>query len=78
MKFSFVLLTWNRYRFLEICLEALVQRIAESDQCGVNVMDNGSTDGTGAVLERYRDSTLVRVIRLDKGQGVRQIPQLAS
>jgi glycosyltransferase involved in cell wall biosynthesis len=70
MKFSFVLLTWNRYRFLEICLEALVQSIAESDQCEVIVMDNGSTDGTGTVLERYRDSTLVRVIRLDKNYGI--------
>lgn len=76
MKFSFVLLTWNRYRFLEICVEALIQCIAERDQCEVIVMDNGSTDGTVEVLKRYRDSKLVRVISLDKNYGINSYKKL--
>jgi glycosyltransferase involved in cell wall biosynthesis len=76
MKFSFVILTWNRFRFLETCIEALVQSIADSDHCEVIVMDNGSTDKTDEVLQRYSDSKLVHVIRRDKNYGVNSYKKL--
>lgn len=70
MKFSFVLLTWNRYRFLEICLEALLGSIADKDQCEILVMDNGSTDKTREVLGRYGEGSPLRAIFRDKNYGL--------
>ena len=57
-------------------MKALIESLAESDQCEVIVMDNGSTDGTGEVLQRYRESKLVRVIRLEKNYGINAYKKL--
>lgn len=65
-----MILTWNRYRFLETCLDELLRSIAEKDECEVLIMDNGSTDKTHAVLERYREGTPVRAILRDKNYGL--------
>lgn len=70
MKFSFLLLTWNRYRFLEVCLDALLRSIAYKDECEVLVLDNGSTDKTRQVLESYHEDTPVRAIFRDRNYGL--------
>jgi glycosyltransferase involved in cell wall biosynthesis len=76
MKFSFVLLTWNRYKFLEKCLEELTNSIQNHDDSEVVVMDNGSTDNTHEVLKRYNRSTLVRVVLLKKNYGLNAYKRL--
>lgn len=71
MKFSFLLLTWNRCRFLEACLDALLRSIADKKECEVLVLDNGSTDKTREVLDRYRtEHSPVRCILRDKNYGL--------
>ncbi len=45
MKFSYLILTWNRRAFLERCISELVANIGASDS-EIIVMDNGSDDGT--------------------------------
>jgi glycosyltransferase involved in cell wall biosynthesis len=76
MRFSFVLLTWNRYKFLEKCLEGLISSIANQDDAEVIVMDNGSTDKTQEILNRYQDSKLVRVLRRKKNYGLNSYKKL--
>ena len=76
MKFSFVLLTWNRYKFLEKCLEALIASIDRPEDCEIIVMDNGSTDETPTVLQRYKASQLVRVVTRKKNYGLEAYKKL--
>ncbi|WP_345949905.1 glycosyltransferase family 2 protein [Mucilaginibacter sp. PAMB04274] len=76
MKFSFVVLTWNRYKFLEKCLEELTNSLANPIQCEIIVMDNGSTDKTGEVLDRYKANKLIRIIRRKKNYGLSSYKKL--
>lgn len=76
MTIGFVILTWNRYRFLELCLEALISSLAEPTNCEILVMNNGSTDATRQVLDRYRDNPLLRVIHRKRNYGLNAYKQL--
>jgi len=76
MKFSFVVLTWNRKAFLEKCLASLAESIGTFDETEVIVMDNGSTDGTAAVLAAYEGRKGFRVIRLDRNYGLNSYKKL--
>jgi glycosyltransferase involved in cell wall biosynthesis len=78
MKISFVVLTWNRHKFLEICLEALVRSIADPLHCEIVVLDNGSTDETAAVLGRYAGNPLFRSIVRRKNYGINAYKKLFS
>lgn len=70
MKLSYVMLTWNRYKFLEESLKALTASTEGPISSEIIVMDNGSTDRTQEVLGRYRDNSRVRIIRRDKNYGL--------
>lgn len=50
---SIVIPAWNLARVTEACLEALLPTVGSEDQ--VIVVDNGSTDETPAILERFSD-----------------------
>jgi GT2 family glycosyltransferase len=54
MKLSFVILTWNSARYVQVCFERIS---AALDGRGIDyeilVLDNGSSDGTVALLERH-------------------------
>lgn len=76
MRFSFVLLTWNRYRFLESCLDALLRGIADQNECEVLVLDNGSTDRTREVLAHYGEDSPVRAILRDRNYGLNAYKEL--
>jgi glycosyltransferase involved in cell wall biosynthesis len=76
IKFSFVILTWNRYKFLELCLENLVKNIADPATCEIVVMDNGSTDKTPEILKGYAGSPLVRVITRKANYGLNAYKRL--
>ncbi len=65
-RLSVVVITWNERDELARCLDALAAHPAEGGQ-EVIVVDNGSTDGTGAVLARHPG---VRVIRNAENRGV--------
>lgn len=78
MTFSFVVLTWNRYRFLEICLEALLASLSSPADCELLVMDNGSTDATEQILQRYEARPNVRVFRQKSNLGIKAYKKLFS
>jgi glycosyltransferase involved in cell wall biosynthesis len=69
-RLSFLILTWNRHQFLSLCLERLISSIADPAQCEIIVMDNGSTDDTPAVLERFRTNPMVRIVRRANNDGL--------
>ncbi|PTX14337.1 glycosyl transferase family 2 [Pontibacter mucosus] len=76
MKISFVILTWNRYKFLEKCLQELLNNIEDLASCEVIVMDNGSTDATDIVLKKYTENAHVRIIRSETNQGLNAYKKL--
>lgn len=67
---SICLLTWNRSRFLDICLSELFKSITPAEQGGLSreilIMDNASTDDTPKVLAKYAEHPDVTIIRNKK------------
>lgn len=76
MKFSFVILTWNRHAFLEICLRALTKSLSNSHSFEILVMDNGSTDRTSDVLEPYQGQDHFRIFHAEKNLGLNAYKKL--
>jgi glycosyltransferase involved in cell wall biosynthesis len=76
LKISFVILTWNRYKFLDLCLPALIAAIENPTECEIIVMDNGSTDDTKKVLSRYEQHSMVKIIHRKKNYGLNAYKQL--
>lgn len=76
MEISFVILTWNRYKFLEKCLEQLLSSIKDISRCEIVVMDNGSTDETANVLQTHASNERVRIITRDANYGLNAYKKL--
>ncbi|MEO6524537.1 MAG: glycosyltransferase family 2 protein [Mucilaginibacter sp.] len=76
MKISFLILTWNRYKFLEQCLSNLLASIDDLSDCEIVIMDNGSTDATHDVLEKYKNHKSFRIIKLKKNYGISSYKKL--
>lgn len=76
MKFSFVILTWNRKVFLEKCLTSLSESIDNFEDTEIIVMDNGSTDGTKEFLTGYESRKNFRIIKLKKNFGLNAYKKL--
>lgn len=69
IKLSICIPTYNRARFLQECLAALVPQVT-SDEVEVVVIDNCSEDDTGQVVQRYAQrNPLVRYFRNEKNLG---------
>ncbi len=49
-----IICTHNRERFLEQCIRSLLVQTLDRDLYEIMVVDNGSTDGTLAICERFR------------------------
>ena len=76
MEFSFVMLTWNRPRFLDASLTSLLSNIGDRDRCEILVLDNGSDDVTKDVLARYSGQQNLRVITLEENEGLQAYHRL--
>ncbi len=50
---SFLLPVYNVERFLERCLDTIYNQI--EDDCEVILIDDGSTDGSGSICDRYKN-----------------------
>jgi len=52
---TFVILTWNSEKYLESCINSIINKCREEQiQQEIVVVDNGSTDRTLVLLERYK------------------------
>ncbi|MGU3294728.1 glycosyltransferase [Williamsia sp. M5A3_1d] len=76
MEFSFIMLTWNRPRFLDASLSSLLSSIADRQRCEILVLDNGSDDATKAVLARYAGQQNLRIITLAENEGLQAYHRL--
>src|SRR4051794_25606038 len=64
---SVVIPTYNRGPFLERTIRSLVGQSYPADKLEVIVVDDGSMDGTGQILERCQEtSACLRVLRQAK------------
>lgn len=76
---SVIIATHNRSGVLARCLESLAAQTAAAESFEVLVADDGSTDGTAAVVERFGAPFPVRVLRLEKaGQAAAQNAAVAQ
>lgn len=56
MKLSVIIPVYNCEQFLERCLESVLkQRLDEGNTLQIVTVDDGSTDGSGAILDRYAE-----------------------
>ncbi|HOE61229.1 MAG TPA: glycosyltransferase family 2 protein [Kiritimatiellia bacterium] len=70
MLISLVLLTWNRYRFLDLCLASLFANLSGAFDYQILLLDNGSTDLTPQVLNRYRNKPGVTLLANAENRGL--------
>lgn len=70
------ILTWNRYKFLDICLENLFKSLYYAKEAEIIVMDNGSTDNTADVLKKHEGKNGLRIIRKKKHTGLNAYKKL--
>lgn len=76
MKFSFVILTWNRKEFVEKCLTSLIESVGDFEDAEIIVMDNGSIDETPAFLTKYENDKRFKVVKLKKNYGLNSYKKL--
>ncbi len=66
VKFSIIIPTFNRKDLLEMCLRSLLAQNFPADEYEIIVIDDGSDDGTEALLVRYsKDNASLRHFRTD-------------
>lgn len=65
--FSIVLCTYNAETYLDACIQSLLNQSLQDFE--LIIVDDGSSDGTLAYLERIRDHR-VKLIRLDRNHGL--------
>jgi GT2 family glycosyltransferase len=77
---SFVILTWNSAKHIGACIESIFADLdCKEHSCEIFVVDNGSADGTVALIEemrRKRDSCLIPIC-LEKNTGTTYSRNLA-
>lgn len=72
-KFSVLILTWNRAQLLDLTLRALTENLYFRDQTEIIVGDNGSTDDTAQVVQKYG---VAHYIRNDRNIGLELYKEL--
>lgn len=80
MDLSFVLLTWNSERYIENCLDSVIQDVRlQTPSFEIHIVDNGSVDGTakriGLFEKRYPGH--IKPIYLDRNTGTTYSRNLA-
>jgi glycosyltransferase involved in cell wall biosynthesis len=66
MKISVCILTWNRPKFLKMCVDDLCKKMFYHDDCEIIIMDDGSTDETSKLLDGYEKRQNFKIIRNKK------------
>ena len=68
-KLSVVIITWNSERYAETCLRSVWMSL-ENIEHEIILVDNGSTDGTRSVLEKYAQQAHVSYFPQTENLGV--------
>jgi len=68
-KLSVVIITWNSERYVETCLRSVWMSL-ENIEHEIILVDNGSTDGTRSVLEKYAQQDHVSYFPQTENLGV--------
>ena len=67
MRFSIITPNYNGERFLEETLKSVIQQRVDGIDLEYIVVDGGSSDGSYAILEKYRDEIDTLIIEKDTG-----------
>ena len=63
MDISFVILTWNSEKYISRCLNALLKDLSQSGLTHeIFIVDNGSTDGTVAIVNSFQSRYMEQII----------------
>ncbi|MDU1314684.1 MAG: glycosyltransferase family 2 protein [Clostridium septicum] len=65
--FSIVIVNWNGAKLLNQCLDSLKK--SKLKEFRLYIVDNGSTDESINIIEKYKKSLLIETIELDKNYG---------
>lgn len=76
---TFVMLTWNRRNFIEMCFDSFYENISSNCDYQFMVIDNGSDDGTAEFLKdcEKKDQNL-KVIYNKKNKGLSEYKKLLN
>ena len=69
---SFIILTWNSERYLKGCFDSIIGKCTDEEiSCEVIVVDNGSSDGSSAIVRGYQGSypEIIHLITLESNRG---------
>lgn len=67
MKFAVIVVTYNRRKLLQECIEAIFNQERFFDD--IVIVDNGSNDGTKEYLEQYKDLDKIRILSFENNRG---------
>lgn len=70
MKITICILTWNRPKFLEQCIDDILHKIFYKQDAEILIMDDGSADETEALLKKYANNHLIKIIKRRKHAGI--------
>ena len=71
MKISVIIPVYNCEKYLERCLDSVLrQRLDDGDELQIITVDDGSTDGSGAILDRYATEHSNILVLHQPNQGV--------
>jgi hypothetical protein len=65
VRISAIVPAYNVERYIGAALDSLLAQSAPFHE--IIVVDDGSTDGTGAIIEQYRDHPAVRIVHVENG-----------
>lgn len=67
---SVIVPAYNSQHSIEECLQSLINQNYPKDRYEIIVVNDGSTDRTADILQKYNRSKLIRVIHHDKNRGL--------
>lgn len=74
-KISFVILTWNSDKYITNCIESINTICNFCTQ--IIIVDNGSTDNTVNILNKYQENKNIEIVFLPKNYGTTKSRNIA-
>lgn len=70
LNFSVVVCTYNRYKYLKKCIDSLLSQSINKSSFEILVMDDGSTDETEKLIQKYKKKLSVPQIHYFKSKNI--------